>query len=148
MVHLYKSILAVLLILGGGSYCYALKTVSDYNRKYGTNIGKTIVVKAPEKSAAVLDLEKKLFDLKKFKLETIRQYLKIAPQVFSGIINKKINELGLSDSSFDNLRAAAKKNPDVAMGNRDRIAINELENKFLEIKRMIKHIAEGFPQPK
>lgn len=151
VIRLFKYMLVVLLILGSGCYCYAGKAAAVYNAKYGTNIGKsnaTVNVTVPEKSAAVLDLEKKLFELKKFKLETIRQNLKITPQTFSTIISSKINELGLSNSSFEALRTSAKNNADVAKGNRERIMINELENKFLEIQIMIKRIVEGFPQAK
>lgn len=138
MVRLCKSILAVLLVTS--SVCYACKTKAMFGSK-PLNQASTPEAFGIETNKDLLNMHKKLFDLKRFKLETIRKNLRIDPKAFSNIINKKINELGLSNAAFDSLRKSVKSN-------KERIKINELENKFLEIQVMIEHIVQGFPQTK
>ena len=91
------------------------------------------------KNKAIMDVQKQLLELKKFKVETIRQNLKIDTKAFGDLINKKISDLKLSNATFDSLRTAAKSNM-------ERMAINKLENKFLKFQMMLKVMVEGFPK--
>lgn len=91
------------------------------------------------KNKAIMDVQKQLLELKKFKVETIRQNLKIDTKALGDIINKKISDLKLSNATFDSLRTAAKDNM-------ERMAINKLENKFLKFQMMLKIMIEGFPK--
>ena len=90
------------------------------------------------KNKAIMETRKKLFELKKFKWETMRQNLKIDNKEFANILNKKMNDLKLSNKTFDSLRKSAKTNM-------ERMHINKLENKFLRFQMMLKFVAEGCP---
>ncbi len=92
-----------------------------------------------EKNKEIMDVRKKIFELKKFKCETVRQNLKIDAKEFANIINKKISDLKLSSNTFDSLRKAAKTDG-------ERVYINKLENKFLRFQIMLKCITEGLTE--
>ncbi|KKQ11639.1 MAG: hypothetical protein WCS92_02985 [Candidatus Babeliales bacterium] len=140
-----KFLVAVAIVVIGGA-CYA-KNPPTTRRSDGPSTGSTSAYPGfmgrmglgfEGKNKAIMDTRKKLFELKKFKWETMRQNLKIDTKEFAGIINKKIDDLKLSSKTFDSLRKSAKTN-------RERMCINKLENKFLRFQMMLKFLGEGCP---
>jgi len=141
-----KFLVAVAIVIIG-SACYA-KNPPTTRRSDGPSADNTSARPAfmgrmglgfEGKNKAIMDTRKKLFELKKFKWETMRQNLKIDTKEFASIINKKISDLKLSNKTFDSLRKSAKNNV-------ERMAINKLENKFLRFEMMLKCIADGLPE--
>lgn len=110
------------------------KQVEKHQRK--TLEGK----KHQEEKNQIREMQKKVRELKKFKLETIRQNLKDSKTVIE-IINKKITELNLTNAAFDSLRATTKKT-------KERMAINRMENQILQMKTTLKVLAKGFSEKK
>lgn len=136
-----KKILMAVAIVMIGSSCYAGNLRSSDTKprpismKHMEDKGKGM----KEKNKAIMDVGKQLFELKKFKMETIHQNLKIDTKALADMLNKKINDLKLSNATFDSLRASAKNNM-------ERMAINKLENKFIKFQMMLKGMAEGLPK--
>lgn len=85
------------------------------------------------------DMRKKLHELNKFYMDTVKQNLKVDVNTISDSINKKITELGLSIAAFDTLRASVTKDM-------ERSAINELENRFLEFQKTLNFLVKGLPK--
>ncbi|MFH1254085.1 MAG: hypothetical protein V1646_01490 [bacterium] len=140
-----KFLVAVAIIMIG-STCYA-KNPPTARRSDGPSTDSTSArpgfmgrmgLDFKGENKAIMDTRKKLFELKKFKWETMRQNLKIDTKEFASIINKKISDLKLSNKTFDSLRKSAKTN-------RERMCINKLENKFLRFQMMLKFLGEGCP---
>ena len=140
-----KKLFIIASIIAIGSFCYAknpsLGTQTD-NPSDRTRISR--VMACPEwfakwENKDIMDARKKLFELKKFKWETIKENLKIESSELASIINQKISNLKLSNKTFDSLRKKAKND-------RERICINRLENKFLKFQMMVKFIGEGCPK--
>ncbi len=141
-----KFLVAVAIVMIG-SVCYA-KNPPTNQRADSPSDSKTspypgflgrMGLRLNEKNKEIMDVRKKIFELKKFKWETMRQNLKIDAKEFANIINKKISDLKLSSKTFDSLRKSAKTD-------RERVCINKLENKFLRFQIMLKCIAEGLPE--
>ncbi len=94
-----------------------------------------------ERSKDIRELRRKIFKLKKFKMETIQENLKIDSKELAAIVENKMRELNLTTKTFDKLRKSAKNN-------RQRMVINRLENRFLKLQIWLKYMHEGCPRLK
>jgi hypothetical protein len=128
--------MAVAMVMIGGS-CYSVghNSVCPSCKCSSERAGKCF----NGKNKAIRDVRNKLWELKKFKIETVRENLKIDSRELGNIISGKIHALGLSNKTFDHLRKSAKSDLEL-------MRINKLQNKFLRFNMMVRVMSEGCPR--